>query len=573
MKLANIKNSQRRQTIGGISPCVTDLEFNWNKIECTLAFHNIMVNQYRIFSSDVNNMAAEAVDRELVLNSLLCFVLSKHTKIPKKCMISTLSDFYTASDLVAAKNQLLKDTEKAGLSEILPRYPVRQGGNQADQVINDIVDILARLDEQKKIDDLPRYVCCNSESIPSIKLDDGDLRFLINKIDKMEAVIGDMHTSINAVYALLSSIEKKVIDSVKNNQMFQPPAVRQPLPRRTIAQVVRPPTGVPPCIDDVHAFPPLGKPSADVFGQLGARSKNSDWATRANLASATSTDSLDAEQPFKLTHHEYQRKRRRMRSQQLDIQELQANGSQKSTNPRVEARVEKQNRPVDTSSKISANPKRSTAEIKPAQQRNSRSRRVPLSVGKCVTSSSVTGAKPYKQVYCVDNVSLAIDAEQLTQFVLNLGVRVISCFEVNPRLTSWQRSHYNQPDHRTFRLCINKVDKEILLNPNTLPEDIYISKWFFKGTNQDNPTASDPSNVALHRPNIDVIIQASGNVHEAEVVGDGQSSAMLSSESLSHDPYENDNDSENTILMRDSSFAIKSAAIAASTPNSKYRDG
>ncbi len=95
-------------------------------------------------------MATAAVDRELVLNSLLFFVMSKHSKISKKSMFSTLYDFYTTLDLVAAKNQLLKDTEKAGLSEILPRYPVRQGVNHVDQVINDIVDICARLDKQNR---------------------------------------------------------------------------------------------------------------------------------------------------------------------------------------------------------------------------------------------------------------------------------------------------------------------------------------------------------------------------------------------------------------------------------------
>ena len=482
-------------------------------------------------------------------------------------MFSTLSDFYTTLDLVAAKNQLLKDTEKAGLSEILPRYPVRQGVNHVDQVINDIVDIFARLDEHKKIDDLPQYVCSNSESIPSIKLDDGDLRFMINKIDKMEVVIGNMHASINAVYALLSTIEKKVNTCVINNQIGRPPVVTQPMPRRNIAQPVEPPTGVSLCLDDNHVFPPLSKPSGDVNGQLGARAKNSDWAARTNLASATSTDSLDSE-PFKLTRHESQRKRRRMRSEQLALQELQVNGSlkTKSSNPIVE----QQNRSDITNIKIGVNPKRSTAEMKPAQQpvqqRNSRSRRIPLSVGKCVTGSSVTGAKPYKQVFCVDNVSLSIDADQLTHFVSNLGVRVISCFEVNPRLSSWQRSHYNQPDHRTFRLCINKVDKDILLNPDTLPEDIYISQWFFKGTTQDNPTASDPGNIASQRPNIDVSAKPSGDVHEAEVVGDGQSTPMLINESASHEPDEN----ENTIV-RESTFVINSAIT--STPNPKCKNG
>jgi hypothetical protein len=62
-------------------------------------------------------------------------------------------------------------------------------------------------------------------------------------------------------------------------------------------------------------------------------------------------------------------------------------------------------------------------------------------------------------------------------------------------------------------LCINKADKDILLNPDTLPEDIYITQWFFKGITVDNPTTNDPSNASSQRPSIDVSTKASGNVH------------------------------------------------------------
>jgi len=92
----------------------------------------------------------------------------------------------------------------------------------------------------------------------------------------------------------------------------------------------------------------------------------------------------------------------------------------------------------------------------------------------------VTGAKPFKAVYCIDNVSQTIDVQSLTAFVSGLGVRTISCYEVNPRMTRWQKEHNIEADHKTFRLCINKADNSRLLKANRWPADVTVSEWFFK---------------------------------------------------------------------------------------------
>ena len=49
-----------------------------------------------------------------------------------------------------------------------------------------------------------------------------------------------------------------------------------------------------------------------------------------------------------------------------------------------------------------------------------------------------------------------------------------------------QREHDIEADHKTFRLCINKVDNERLLVANKWPADIVVSKWFFKKTTDTN---------------------------------------------------------------------------------------
>ena len=74
-------------------------------------------------------------------------------------------------------------------------------------------------------------------------------------------------------------------------------------------------------------------------------------------------------------------------------------------------------------------------------------------------------------------------------------------------------------------------------------------------------------NSTTQRPSIDASTKASGNVHEAELVGDGQSSPMLTNEGLSHELYEN----EKTFIVRENTFVINSASTSAHNP--KRKDG
>ena len=83
-----------------------------------------------------------------------------------------------------------------------------------------------------------------------------------------------------------------------------------------------------------------------------------------------------------------------------------------------------------------------------------------------------------KVVYCVDNVSSLTSAEDLTNFVSGIDVKVTSCFEVKNRRPAWQRLNDLECGHRTFRLCVVKSDSTKLLQPRSLPADIVISPWF-----------------------------------------------------------------------------------------------
>jgi len=124
---------------------------------------------------------------------------------------------------------------------------------------------------------------------------------------------------------------------------------------------------------------------------------------------------------------------------------------------------------------------------KKTESRSRSSRNGPLFVGRRLTdgnananANSIKGARPKKQVFCIDNVNLSVTADDLATFVTGLGVRVISCFKVDARMSNYQRKRYKEAEHKTFRLCINKVDRDLLLNPDAWPADIIVSTWVFK---------------------------------------------------------------------------------------------
>jgi len=78
----------------------------------------------------------------------------------------------------------------------------------------------------------------------------------------------------------------------------------------------------------------------------------------------------------------------------------------------------------------------------------------------------ITAAKPYvgKVVYCIDNVSTTVGQDAMKEYIVNNGVRVLSCYLVRPRRSRWQRESGIIPEDRnTFRLCIPREQRGKLL--------------------------------------------------------------------------------------------------------------
>jgi len=120
----------------------------------------------------------------VVLNDVLCFVRNKYGKTSVKQLKTALLDFYNVEDLAAAKSDLLRDTEQLRASVKFPHIPLRRDSeNRLVRETDDILTIFHCLDEQKLLDMIPRYVSDAPDTMPSLRLYEGDLNTIVRILD------------------------------------------------------------------------------------------------------------------------------------------------------------------------------------------------------------------------------------------------------------------------------------------------------------------------------------------------------------------------------------------------------
>ena len=88
---------------------------------------------------------------QFVMSAPLCFLLTKHGKLDRKRISNAIVNFYPTEELIAAKEQLVKDTDDMKLDGI-PRLPRRRDFENRDQrEVDDIFTIITALDERVQL--------------------------------------------------------------------------------------------------------------------------------------------------------------------------------------------------------------------------------------------------------------------------------------------------------------------------------------------------------------------------------------------------------------------------------------
>lgn len=126
-------------------------------------------------------------EREIVINSALCFVINSRRKHPQNVIKSILSDFYSLEIISNAKEVLIADINKAMIS--VNKMPPSRRNNTVNKLkmdIEDILNLFESIDQSGDMDKLPRYATDNLDHIPVFKMDAGGLSVLLSKLDKLD---------------------------------------------------------------------------------------------------------------------------------------------------------------------------------------------------------------------------------------------------------------------------------------------------------------------------------------------------------------------------------------------------
>ena len=91
----------------------------------------------------------------------------------------------------------MDDARRLGLN--LPRYERRPvAATEYDNVreVGDFLDAIQLLADQKSLDSLPVYVTDDIDKMPYVPLEHGELGFLLNKMETLEAMMKGMQTDL-----------------------------------------------------------------------------------------------------------------------------------------------------------------------------------------------------------------------------------------------------------------------------------------------------------------------------------------------------------------------------------------
>jgi hypothetical protein len=132
------------------------------------------------------NSNVAPVNRKLVVNEVLFYASGKYSVTTVNKLKLVLSSFFTDDEIAAAKEQLHSAVVKCNAVGV-PRHVKRQGGNRLKPNVDDLVKLLTIIDEQKLMKSLPHYVAGNINRVPSVNIDDVDLFVLAKKLEAFES--------------------------------------------------------------------------------------------------------------------------------------------------------------------------------------------------------------------------------------------------------------------------------------------------------------------------------------------------------------------------------------------------
>ena len=387
-------------------------------------------------------------DELLVLCDVLCFSVNKYQKTPVKLLKSCLADFFAAEVLSEAKNRLLADITVLNSTVKLPHISQhRDGDGRVMREVEDILSLLACLDENKLMDKLP-YVASGPDSMPSMRLYEGDLNIVMSFMEKMNQKFLEIGSSLAAITHDVRALQ--AVSRAPESTHLSLPVIN----KTTTDHRHQLTAGLSLSAENSTGLPTESATAAATNDGIATRETST-----YNWASLVSTPVVNTANRFAV---------------------LQTTDNECSDNNQDDQRF------TAVSSRRSKRRKRSpeqrTGVDQTARPADQQTRRAPPVVGQSVSRTKVAAAWVMykKMVYCIDNVSTDCSVDDIRSFVTGLGVRVLTCFEVNSRRRRSDIDDHDVKSRKAFRLCIPENDRAPLLDTTKWPDSVFISEWYFK---------------------------------------------------------------------------------------------
>ena len=390
------------------------------------------------------------------MSNLLCFVANKWHHVPAKPLKSLLFEFYSAEDICSSKELLFNEVDNAKLAQQckIPRrrrISSNKSVNTATLDLDDIINLFVLLDEHKEINNIASFVASSPDGMPSIRLAEGDMAIVFQKLSKLEELVGNLRLDMGNI-----SITR----------------VNNMCPKVSEAQ-----TGVCTINNSVNRPTHSVSMRDPTMEEVGYREKDTDFPVLAQSADCSyPLADTEIEQPFyvQLNRNQRRRVKRKEISPLSNNVVCSSDEDTSQTTKRIDTRAENVLR-TSYAAATTCNSSR-TVVTQPSQSTIHSNRLTIIPKGSMrVTGKSKSGGgiKAAEKdlapmdIFCVSNVSSEFGVEDVRKHCVSLGVRIRFLYDITA-------SHMKS---RAFKLAIGRVDKAIITDANSWPDRVVVRNW------------------------------------------------------------------------------------------------
>ena len=445
-------------------------------------------------------------ERVLEINEVLNFILSKYGKLPEKLLKQVVKDFYPLAEITNAKDAILKCLDNCNLEKI-PRFPCRV--KDAMMNLDDIFQIISILDEKGMLEKNSVFVSKNLNNLPPIRLEEGEYRLMVNKMEKLEEIMENQKREFSAFF-------KQVVNHVARCS-------------ENLSMVADVCTQLKTNISDVEAglltlatsINKLSTENVKTYTHIRAactlmnESKTRSWADRVEIPFSAS--SIESGNHFDFDQHNMKvvgnlNDGSHISSDRLEniVDQFLTHENRNQIPSSGDKNGDLRNRfstVVSRRNKRKLQKSQDGAQVElfdipggPAPKKQVTQRKEAF-FGKSKTDLCIKAAKSLtpREFFYVGNVSTC-KLKTFKDYLKNKNIEFVSCFPVVKKtgnLPITNNALNNKDQNRdeesanAFRVCIKSEDRSAFLDLNSWPEHILIREWTFKDKNQKSKPQAD----------------------------------------------------------------------------------